>query len=88
MLLNTILWMVFGALVGWVANIMMKRNSQMGAIANIFVGVTGAAFGGLLIKLFGTGDLSGFNFYYLLLAILSAAVLLFLVGLTQSDATL
>lgn len=86
---NIILWMVFGALAGWTANTIMKRNSQMGAFANILVGIIGAAAGGLLMNLLGTGGVSGFNLYNLLVAILSAVVLLFLVGMTQqSDATL
>jgi len=41
------------------------------------------------MNLFGAGGVSGFNLYNLLAAMLSAVVLLFLVGMTQqSDATL
>ena len=88
MSVNIILWMVFGVLAGWIANTNMKRNSQMGAVANIFVGIAGATIGGFLIILLGAGGVSGFNLYNLLAAILSAVVLLFLVGLTQSEVTL
>jgi len=85
MSVNIILWMVFGALAGWIANTILKRNSQMGAIANIFVGITGAAIGGFIMHLLDAGGGSGFNLYNLLVAILSAVVLLFLVGMMQSD---
>jgi len=89
MSIDIILGMVFGALFGWTANTIMKRNSQMGAFANIFVGIAGAAVGGILMNLLSTGSVSGFNLYNLLAAMLSAVVLLFLAGLTQqSDATL
>ena len=86
---NIILWMVFGALAGWTANTILKRNSEMGAFANIFLGIIGATVGGLLMNLLGAGGVSGFNLYNLLVAIFSAVVLLFLVGMMQqSDATL
>jgi len=89
MSVDIILGMVFGALFGWIANTNMKRNSQMGAFANILVGIAGAAVGGILMNLLSTGGVSGFNLYNLLVAMLSAVVLLFLVGMTQqSDATL
>jgi len=85
MSVNIILWIVFGALIGWIANTNMKRNSEMGAVANIFIGIAGATIGGFLMILTGAGGASGFNLYNLLVAILSAVILLFLVGLMQSD---
>ena len=88
MSVNIILWIVFGALAGWIANTTMKRNSQMGAVANIFVGIAGAAIGGFIMNLLGAGGVIGFNLYNLLVAILSAVALLFIVGLTQSDVAL
>lgn len=87
MSINIILWMVFGALAGWIANAIIKRNSQMGAVANIFVGVAGAIFGGFLMNL-RASESSGLNLYTLLAAVLSAVILLFLAGMAQSDATL
>jgi len=88
MSVNIILWIVFGALAGWIANTNMKRNSEMGAVGNIFVGIGGASIGGFLMILLGAGGASGFNLYNLLVAILSAGILLFLVGLMQSEVTL
>lgn len=87
MSVNIMLWMVFGALAGWIASTIMKRNNQMGAVANVFIGVAGAILGGFLMNL-RAGEVSGFNLYTLLAAVLSAVILLFLVGMTQSDATL
>ena len=43
-------WCIFGALIGWIASIVMRRNSSMGAIANIAVGLAGAAIGGFLFN--------------------------------------
>ena len=44
---------LIGALVGWLASIVMKTNAQMGAFANILVGVVGAMLGGWIASLFG-----------------------------------
>ena len=45
MLINIIVWIILGALAGWIASIIMGRNRQMGAIANIIVGIIGALIG-------------------------------------------
>jgi uncharacterized membrane protein YeaQ/YmgE (transglycosylase-associated protein family) len=89
MLVNIILWIVSGALAGWVANILMNRDTEMGAVANIIVGVVGAIIGGfLMMNLFGAGGVAGFNPYSVFVAILSAVVVLFLVGTIQRGAAL
>jgi uncharacterized membrane protein YeaQ/YmgE (transglycosylase-associated protein family) len=59
----------------------MGKNKQMGAIANIVVGIVGALIGGYLMNLFGAQGVTGFNFTSLLVAIVGAVVLLFVVGL-------
>ena len=40
--MGIILWIIFGALVGWVASLIMKTDAQQGALLNIIVGVAGA----------------------------------------------
>lgn len=86
MLINIILWIVFGALAGWIASIIMKRDAQMGAIANIVIGVVGAFIGGFLMNLFGAASVNGFNIYSLFVAILGAVVLLFVLGAVRRTA--
>lgn len=61
----------------------MHRDSQMGALANIIVGIVGAIIGGFLFNLIGLAGDTGFNLWTLLVAIVGAIVLLFLVGLVQ-----
>ena len=39
MLTNIIFWVLLGALAGWIASMIMGRDSQMGAGANIVVGI-------------------------------------------------
>jgi uncharacterized membrane protein YeaQ/YmgE (transglycosylase-associated protein family) len=86
MLLNIIIWIVLGALAGWIASIIMKRDAQMGAMANIVVGIIGAFIGGFLMNAFGAAGVTGFNIYSLLVAILGAVVLLFIAGTVQRTA--
>lgn len=81
MILNIIFWIVLGALAGWIASIIMGRNAQMGAVANIVVGIIGAFIGGFIMNSLGGPGVTGFNLYSILVAIGGAIVLLFIVGL-------
>lgn len=76
-------WIIFGALAGWIASIVTGRNSQMGCIANIVVGIVGAFIGGFLMSFIGGGGVTGFNLYSFLVAVLGAVVLLFILGLIR-----
>jgi uncharacterized membrane protein YeaQ/YmgE (transglycosylase-associated protein family) len=83
MLWTIIVWIILGALAGWIASIIMGRNSQMGAVANIVVGIVGAIIGGLVMNAFGTAGVTGFDLWSLFVAILGAVILLFVVGLVR-----
>jgi uncharacterized membrane protein YeaQ/YmgE (transglycosylase-associated protein family) len=83
MLWTFIVWVILGALAGWIASIIMGRNAQMGAVANILVGIVGAIIGGLIMNAFGTAGVTGFNIWSLFVAILGAVILLFVVGLLR-----
>ena len=55
--MNIFVWIIFGAIAGWIASIVMGKNRQMGAIANIIVGIIGAFLGGYIMQFFGAqGD--------------------------------
>ena len=86
MLVDLILWIILGAAAGWIASMIMGRDSQMGAGANIVVGIVGALLGGFLFNLVGLPGDTGFNFWTLLVAIVGAVVLLFLVGVIRRAA--
>ncbi|HET9909694.1 MAG TPA: GlsB/YeaQ/YmgE family stress response membrane protein [Anaerolineales bacterium] len=82
--MNFIVWIIFGALAGWIASMIMGKNAQMGALANIVVGILGALIGGFLMtNVFGAQGVTGFNLTSLLVAIGGAVVLLFLVGMVR-----
>jgi uncharacterized membrane protein YeaQ/YmgE (transglycosylase-associated protein family) len=79
--MGIILWIIFGALAGWIASKIMKRDESMGAMANIIVGIVGAALGGWISSgLFGGQGITGFNIWSLLIAIAGACLLLLIFG--------
>lgn len=75
--MNFIIWIVVGALAGWIASMIMKTDAQMGALANIIVGVIGALLGGWVVGLLGFDVAEGeLSIPSILTAILGACILL------------
>jgi len=83
--MGLILWIIFGALVGWIASMIMKTDAEQGAVANIIVGIVGALIGGGISRLLGGRGITGFNLTSIFLAIIGSVVLLFFVRLLSSD---
>lgn len=83
MLINILLWLVFGGAAGWIASIIVGKDSRMGIPANVAIGVVGALIGGYLANLIGLGGVSGFNLWSLLIAVLGASLLLILLNLLR-----
>ena len=76
--MNIVIWLIFGALAGWIASMIMGTNERQGWIANIIVGIVGAFIGGTIMNMFGASGVQGFDLYSILVAIGGAVVLLFL----------
>lgn len=74
--MGIILWIIFGALVGWIASIIMKTDPQQGTVLNIVVGIVGAVIGGWLMSTMGETGISGFNLYSFLVALVGAVLLI------------
>jgi uncharacterized membrane protein YeaQ/YmgE (transglycosylase-associated protein family) len=43
--MGLIVTLIIGGVIGWLASLLMKTDAQMGIIANIVVGIIGAALG-------------------------------------------
>ena len=76
-----ILWLAFGALIGWIASIITKNNSRMGAGANIIVGLIGSVIGGFVAQLLGIGSYNQFSLGGILIALAGAVILLLIVNM-------
>lgn len=81
MLLTILLWIVFGAIAGWIASAIAGANRRISGWMNVVVGILGAAIGGLIFRTFGSSGVTGFNLYSFLVAIAGAVVFLWLVNM-------
>jgi uncharacterized membrane protein YeaQ/YmgE (transglycosylase-associated protein family) len=75
--MNILLWIIFGALAGWIASMIVKTDQ--GLVVDIVVGIAGAFVGGFLFNQFGAQGVTGFNLPSILVAIVGAVVLLVIV---------
>jgi uncharacterized membrane protein YeaQ/YmgE (transglycosylase-associated protein family) len=84
--MNFIIWIVIGGVLGWLASLVMKTDSQQGIFLNVVVGIIGAMLGGwLLAPLLGTGTINqnDFSIASLFVSFLGALVLLMIVNLIR-----
>lgn len=82
--MNFILWLVLGALAGWIASMIMGTSRQQGLVMDIVVGIVGAFLGGFIFNtLFNSAGVTGFNLPSLLVAVVGAVVLLWLIRLLR-----
>lgn len=82
--MGIILWLIFGALAGWIASMIMKTDAQQGTLLNIVVGIIGAMLGGFIFNFFGKVGVTGFNLYSLVVAVIGAIALLAIVKAVRS----
>jgi uncharacterized membrane protein YeaQ/YmgE (transglycosylase-associated protein family) len=77
--MDILVWIIFGALAGWVAGMLAGTGERQGCIANIVVGIAGAVIGGTGYKLL-TGDEWDYEFGLssFLVAVGGAVLLLFI----------
>ncbi|NTU78526.1 MAG: GlsB/YeaQ/YmgE family stress response membrane protein [Chloroflexales bacterium] len=85
--MNFFLWLLFGALVGWLASLVMRTDAQQGLLLNIVVGIVGAFLGGLVFNFMGIGgstiNNSDFSLGALLVSFVGAIILLAIVNLVR-----
>ena len=83
-MINFIIWIVVGGVLGWIASMIMRTDAQQGVLLNIIVGIVGAFLAGLLLSpLLGIGTINEGNFSLsaLLVSLLGAIILLGIVNL-------
>ena len=85
-MINLIVWLVVGGVIGWLASIVMKTDAQQGIVLNVVVGIVGAAKGGwFLAPLLGTATINQDNLSIssLVVSLLGAVILLAIVNLVR-----
>jgi uncharacterized membrane protein YeaQ/YmgE (transglycosylase-associated protein family) len=82
-----IAWIVLGGVAFWIGIMTVRRITgggvRLGIIVEILVGIAGAFFGSLILKLFGVQEKLAFNLNTLLVAVGGATVLLILLNLIR-----
>jgi uncharacterized membrane protein YeaQ/YmgE (transglycosylase-associated protein family) len=77
-----ILWIVIGALAGWLGSKIMGTDAKQGGLANVLIGVCGAVIGGIITRtLFGSDPSSHGFFASLGVALLGACLVIGVVGM-------
>jgi uncharacterized membrane protein YeaQ/YmgE (transglycosylase-associated protein family) len=83
-LMNILIWVVVGAIAGWLASIVMKTNRQQGLVEDIIVGIVGGFIGGVVLNLLGVGGaVTGINIVSILTAFVGAIILLALLRVVR-----
>ncbi len=76
MVLNIILWIIFGALAGWIASMLMRTDAEQGGLANVIIGILGALIGGWIANAAFGISVSAFSLSGLIVAIVGAVILI------------
>lgn len=82
-MIGLIIWLIFGAIVGWIAGVIMK--DQRGILGNIIVGIIGSLIGGWISTMTVGGSLAQFSLPGVIFSIIGAVILIFLKQLVMGQ---
>ncbi len=82
--MGILLWIVFGAIAGWIASMVM--HSSEGPLMDIVLGVVGAIVGGFVMNFFGEAGVTGFNIYSLVVAVIGSIAVIAVGRMLRSTA--
>ena len=75
--MGLIMWMVLGLVVGVLAKWIMPGKDPGGVFVTTLIGIAGAVVGGWIGTFIGFGEVTGFDFRSLVIAVGGAVLLLF-----------
>lgn len=75
--MGILIWIIFGALAGWLASLFMNTDSSQGTVGDIILGIVGGLVGGMLMNTFGGMGVTGFNMYSLGVAVIGAVIVIY-----------
>ena len=90
-MVDIILWIVLGAIAGWVAGLLVKGDEGLGVIGHIVLGIVGALVGGFLadnvLKLgVGEGAKNGdLNITSIIVAVIGAVIVVLVVSFVTGN---
>jgi uncharacterized membrane protein YeaQ/YmgE (transglycosylase-associated protein family) len=81
MIISLIIWLLIGAIAGWLASLIVKGHG-LGLAGNIAVGIVGAIIAGWLLPLIGFVFVGGI-LAAIINAVIGAVLLLLIIGFVQ-----
>ena len=85
MIMTWLVTLVAGALIGWIASLIMGTDAQMGALANVLVGIVGSILGKYLFAdLLGIGGATAagsFSIGGIIWGVVGAVILIYAIQL-------
>ena len=82
--MGLISWIIFGALAGWVASMVVGTQKRQGCLMNIVIGILGAFLGGFIFRLLTREPVWwDWNLQSFGIAVLGAVLLLAITGWGQ-----
>lgn len=85
--MSIILFLITGALAGWIASMIMGTNNSQGTFGDIILGVIGSIVGGIAMSFLGQSGVDGFNLYSLFVAVLGSVVVIGIGRMIKSPTT-
>jgi uncharacterized membrane protein YeaQ/YmgE (transglycosylase-associated protein family) len=88
-MMNVIVWLIVGGVVGWIASLIMNTDNQQGTLLNVVVGIVGAVVAGWIsLPLIGAGTINQGNYSFpsLVVSLVGAVILLAAVRLFRRGA--
>jgi uncharacterized membrane protein YeaQ/YmgE (transglycosylase-associated protein family) len=77
--MNFIIWIILGALAGWIASRIMGTSKEQGFLMDVIIGIVGAFIGGFVMNLLGSTGTTGLNIWSIIVAVIGAVILLAIV---------
>jgi uncharacterized membrane protein YeaQ/YmgE (transglycosylase-associated protein family) len=74
-----IYWIIFGAIVGWLASIITHNNHRQGLLLDIGVGLIGSVIGGWLASIIGGSGINTFTLLGFIFSIVGAVLFIVVV---------
>jgi uncharacterized membrane protein YeaQ/YmgE (transglycosylase-associated protein family) len=72
-----LVWVIVGAIAGWLASLVMGTNRSQGLLADIIIGIVGGVLGGFLLGALGVGGVvTGINLGSIVVAFIGAVILI------------
>lgn len=73
--MGIVIWIVVGAIVGWISGLMTGRADSVGCLSSVILGVVGTVIGGLITAIF-VGGITTFVMQPLVIGLIVAILLL------------